>query len=213
MKTWIKKWIGLVVLGLLSFHGVAQERQLTPEEKEQAKERLLKYMDALNLSEAQEEPYKTIVAKYADQMRFVQAAELTKQEKLKEIRAIQERKDTEIKALLSDSQYEVYLAFKAEQRDMAMSKVSEEFAEYKERLNLSEDQLPVFMDISSRSREDLKALKNSSKSRFAKYKAYKKIQKNKHKEMKALLSSEQYEVYLEIEEEVQKKLKERRSNR
>lgn len=89
-----------------------------------------------------------------------------------------------------------------------MENYSEEFTEYLNRLDLSEEQQPKFIEISKRYREQFKALKNSSKSRLSKYREYKGKQNNKNSEMKSLLSQEQYEVYLEVQEEVQKKVKE-----
>ena len=45
---------------------------------------------------------------------------------------------------------------------------------------------------------------------MSKYKKVKSIRKNKDAEMKHLLSKDQYKVYLEKQEEMQKKMKEQR---
>ena len=52
------------------------------------------------------------------------------------------------------------------------------------------------------------SLKESNKGRLAKYKEFKTIRKNKDAEMKAILSEEQFEAYLETQEEMQQKMKE-----
>jgi hypothetical protein len=54
------------------------------------------------------------------------------------------------------------------------------------------------------------AVKASGARRMSKYKKVKSIRKNKDAEMKTLLSKDQYKVYLEKQEEMSKKIKERR---
>ncbi len=204
----------LIVLTLLSSTlAMSQNKKLTEEQKEKAKEKLEQYFEKLNLSETQQVSYEEIVSKYGKQLKFVKESGYSKKEKLKEVQRIQKEKDAELKKLLSEKQYGVYTNFKAEQRKLLAENFSGEFSEYRDRLNLTENQKPKFIEITKKYTTQLKDLKNSSKSRFSKYRAYKKIQKNRNKEMKDLLTSEQYKVYLEIQKEVQKKLKERRKNK
>ena len=59
----------------------------------------------------------------------------------------------------------------------------------------------------------MKTLKTSGKSKFAKYNELKSIIGSKNKEMKALLSAEQFKIYKETQREIQKKIKEKRRNR
>ena len=116
-----------------------------------------------------------------------------------------------MKELLSEEQYLVYQDFKTDQRNTLMENYSGEFEAYINRLDLADDQKSQYIEISKRYANQLMVLKNSSKSRFSKYRAYKDIQSSKNKEMKALLSSKQYKVYLEIQKELQEKIKERRN--
>ena len=83
--------------------------------------------------------------------------------------------------------------------------------EYANALNLSEDQRPEFEEISMKYAKQLQAVKDSGGRRMSKFKKVKSIRKNKDAEMKRLLSKDQYIVYLEKQEEIQKKMKERRS--
>lgn len=80
---------------------------------------------------------------------------------------------------------------------------------YNEALDLSKEQKTKFEQITKKYAAQMKALRDSDQSRFAKYKEFKSIQKNKDEEMEALLSEEQFERYLEIQKEVQQKVKKR----
>lgn len=208
MKT-LKK-IMTVVLFLVSTISIAQKRQLSEEQKLQAKVNLEQYFEKLNLSEDQKTAYEAIAKKYGETLKFIKESGLSKQEKLKEAQRIQSDKDSELEQLLSKEQYLVYQNFKTEQRKKQMENYAGEFSKHISRLNLSEDQKTLYIEISKKYGDQLKALKNSLESRFNKYRDYKSIQNNKNKEMKAVLSSKQYKVYLEIQNEVQKKIKERR---
>ncbi|WP_299556011.1 hypothetical protein [Seonamhaeicola sp.] len=81
-----------------------------------------------------------------------------------------------------------------------------------EKLDLSEDQKKTYEDITKKYGLEMINLKESGKGRLSKYKAYKSIIENKNKEMKALLSEEQYATYEEIQEEMQKRMKKRNKN-
>lgn len=77
-------------------------------------------------------------------------------------------------------------------------------------LQLSETQKPKFEEITKKYAKQMKAVKDSGDRPMSKYKKVKSISKNKDAEMKSLLSKDQYKVYLEKQEEMQKKMKERR---
>ena len=77
-------------------------------------------------------------------------------------------------------------------------------------LQLSEAQKPKFEEITKKYAKQMIAVKDSGGRRMSKYKKMKSIRKNKDAEMKSLLSQDQYKVYLEKQEEMQKKMKERR---
>jgi chloramphenicol O-acetyltransferase len=77
-------------------------------------------------------------------------------------------------------------------------------------LNLSQDQKPKFEAITKKYAEQIKAVKDGGGRKLQKYKKVKSIRKNKDAEMKALLSKDQYNVYLEKQEEMKTKMKQRR---
>ena len=88
--------------------------------------------------------------------------------------------------------------------------IKKNLEEYNVTLHLSEAQKPKFEEITKRYAKQMKAVKDSGGSRMSKYRKVKSIRKNKDAEMKSLLSKNQYKVYLEKQEEMQKKMRERR---
>jgi len=88
--------------------------------------------------------------------------------------------------------------------------IKKNLEEYAAALHLSEEQKPQFEEITKKYAEQMKAVKDSGGRRMSKFKKVKSIRKNKDAEMKSLLSKDQYKVYLEKQEEMQKKMRERR---
>lgn len=206
----MKNILRFIIVLLISTSINAQERELNETQKEEIKVQLEQYFEKLNLTDEQKTSYEAIVKQYQGVFEFVKESGLSREEKIKEVQRIQADKDAEIKQILSEEQYTIYLDFKSTQKSKISENYSGEFAEYFERLNLSEEQKPKFIEISKRYGTQLKNLKHSSKSRFGKYKEYKSIQDNKASEMRMLLTKEQYKIYEEIQEEIQKKIKEKR---
>ena len=94
--------------------------------------------------------------------------------------------------------------------DEQKEELAKNMEEYFEALNLSEAQKPEFKAITEKYAKQMKAVKDSGGGKLQKYKKVKSIQKNKNSEMEKLLSKDQYEVYLEKQEEMQKRMKKRR---
>lgn len=89
--------------------------------------------------------------------------------------------------------------------------LAQSIEEYNEVLNLSEEQKPEFEAITKKYAKQMKAVKDGGGGKLQMYKKVKSIRKNKNSEMEKLLSKDQYEIYLEKQKEMQKKMKERRS--
>ena len=92
-------------------------------------------------------------------------------------------------------------------------KINNNVETYATALQLSEAQKPKFKEITIKYAKQMKAVKDSGGSRISKYRKVKSIRKNKDAEMKTLLSKDQYNVYLEKQKEMQKKMKERRKKK
>jgi len=99
----------------------------------------------------------------------------------------------------------------ADLTDEQKQELAKNMEEFVGALNLSEEQKPEFEAITKKYAEQMIAVKNDSGGKLQKYRKVKSIRKNKNAEMEKLLSKNQYEIYLEKQEEMQKKMKERRS--
>lgn len=90
--------------------------------------------------------------------------------------------------------------------------IKKNLEEYAAALNLSEEQKSEFEVITRKYAEKIKALRESDISRRKKFKEMRSIKESKNEEMKELLSKDQYKVYLDKQEEMKKRVKERRKN-
>ena len=88
--------------------------------------------------------------------------------------------------------------------------MKEQFAADLERLDLTADQQASYLEISRKYGKQMKTLRNSGGNRMAKYQELKSIRRDKDKEMKALLSKDQYAIYKDIQAERQQQMKSRR---
>lgn len=93
-----------------------------------------------------------------------------------------------------------------EEQKMEMKKNMEDFAKS---LQLTEEQKPEFVAISEKYGQQMLELKDSNSSKWKKYRKVKSINKSRNKEMKKLLTEEQYQLYVKRQKELQKKMKER----
>lgn len=94
--------------------------------------------------------------------------------------------------------------------DEQKTKIKEHLKESFEILDLSEEQKLKFKEITKKYVLQMKTLKNSNQSKSKKIQEFKTIIEFKNKEMKELLSSEQYNVYEETQKERIKAMKENR---
>lgn len=95
--------------------------------------------------------------------------------------------------------------------DEQKEELAENMEKYFEALNLSEEQKTEFEAITKKYAVQLKEVRDGGGSRMQKYRKVKSIRKARNSEMEELLSKDQYEIYLEKQEEMQKKMKERRN--
>lgn len=82
--------------------------------------------------------------------------------------------------------------------------------EYAVALNLSEDQRLQFEKITKKYALQMKAVKDGGGRRMDKFKKVRSIRENKDAEMKALLSRDQYKIYLDKQEELNERIMKRR---
>jgi predicted RNA binding protein with dsRBD fold (UPF0201 family) len=102
----------LVALFFISMNGlVAQSKadNLTEEQKETLAKNIEDYFEALNLTEVQKTEFEAITKKYAEKMKAVKDGGGRKLQKYRTVKPILKDKNKEIKKLLSEEQYKVYL--------------------------------------------------------------------------------------------------------
>ncbi len=89
--------------------------------------------------------------------------------------------------------------------------LQESLEEYFAVMDLSEEQKTEFEEITKKYAQQMKAVKDAGGNKMKMYRQVKSIRKDKDAEMEELLSKEQYEVYLEKQDEIQQKMREKRS--
>ena len=200
MKT-LKQIFVIAIVMFVSSSVIAQETTLNDEQKAKLKAHLQESFEKLNLSEEQKPKFKEITKKYALQLKNLKNSDKSKSTKEQEFKSIINSKNKEMKALLSAEQYKVY----EETQKERLRKL-----EYLKNLDLTDEQKPKFKEITKKYAAQMKTLKTSNKRKFVKLKEFKSIIDSKNKEMKALLSTEQYVVYEEMQKERLQKMKEKR---
>lgn len=117
MKQWLIILIGAI--GMLSQSAVAQSQtsRLTEEQKEELIKEMEAYMEEMNLTEDQEEKYKEISLKYLDEFKGLRESNDSKLGKYRKAKDLQEKKNKEMRDLLDDRQYKLYLEKQEERRE------------------------------------------------------------------------------------------------
>jgi len=198
----MKLFIGVIALILFTSSAITQERLLTDEQKAKLKEHLKESYEKLDLSEKQKQTFKETTLKYLLQIKTLKDSNQPKTAKVKELKSIIDAKNKEMKTLLSANQYKVYEATQNER----LNKLKQ-----LEKLDLTEEQKPKFKELTKKYALKIKTLKaNNVKKKLAKLKDFKSIIDSKNKEMKALLSVEQFKIYKETQKERLKRMKENR---
>lgn len=83
----------------------------------------------------------------------------------------------------------------AQESGLSKENIKTKISEQMESLNLNENQIKEFKDISKKFGKKLQALRNSDMNRWEKLKEIKNLNNERDKEMKVLLSKEQYKQF------------------
>lgn len=83
----------------------------------------------------------------------------------------------------------------AQESGLSKENINTKISEQMESLNLNENQIKEFKDISKKFGKKLQALRNSDMNRWEKLKEIKNLNNERDKEMKVLLSKEQYKQF------------------
>jgi len=93
------------------------------------------------------------------------------------------------------------------------AQMAEEMEAFVATLNLTEDQKTEFKSINDKYRVQMEEVRDSGSGKFSKMRKLKSINKDKNKEVKAILNDDQYDLYLVQQEKMKKKMKERRNGK
>ncbi len=88
----------------------------------------------------------------------------------------------------------------------------ERYEAYKTRLNLNEDQQLKVKTINTDFFEGLVPLRTSTESRISKYRKYKALKNTKDKQMKEVLTADQYKTYEQFQAEMKEEFKKTDAN-
>ncbi len=86
----------------------------------------------------------------------------------------------------------------------------ERYEAYKTRLNLTQDQQEKVKAINTEFFEGIAPLQSSTESRISKYRKYKGLKNTKDKQMKEVLTADQYKTYEQFQAEMKEEFKENR---
>ena len=87
------------------------------------------------------------------------------------------------------------------------------YEQYKQKLNLNDDQSKKVDAINTTYFEGIGELKNSTASKLSKYRKFKSLSADRDKKMKEVLTKEQYKTYKQQQEQRKEEFKQRRANR
>ena len=102
-------FLALCLIGTNTTFAQSRAANLTVEQKEEIKKNVEAYAAALHLSEEQKPKFEEITKRYAKQMKAVKDSGDRPVSKYKKVKSIRKNKDAEMKRLLSNDQYKVYL--------------------------------------------------------------------------------------------------------
>ena len=98
-----------MLIWIFAYMKVQAQEELSPEMRRKFVDHQTDYFVRINLSENQKRNYEEITRRYDKRILNVNWSELKKAAKKKRIRSLNKRKNTEMKALLANDQYKLYL--------------------------------------------------------------------------------------------------------
>lgn len=125
MKKQISTVMAAIVFLLSCTVVMAQnEEEMHAEKKESMNKEMEAFMDDLNLDDAQRAEFVALNDKYRTKIKSVKSSDADKETKKTEVMALKEQHNAEVKALLTEEQYEQYQMHKKKKKEK-MKKSSE----------------------------------------------------------------------------------------
>ena len=114
MKT--KKFIAILSLIMFAATTVAQQKELTEEQKARMEKQFQDYKMKLSLSSDQKPKFEEITKRYGKQLLELKESDKGRLSRYNTFKSIQKKKNAEMKRLLSNEQYKTYLEIQEEQQ-------------------------------------------------------------------------------------------------
>jgi hypothetical protein len=118
----IAKGITLAVFMAFTIVGFAQQREISPEQKEAIKAQREADLATLNMSDTQRKQFDEISERYMKQFKEIHRGSLAQEEKRAEAKRLTEAQNKEMKAVLNNDQYNKYLELQKKRRKQMMRK-------------------------------------------------------------------------------------------
>ena len=182
--------LSVILLCIFTSGVMGQERKLTDAQKEKLELRITETFERINLSNDQKQILKGMNNQYVSQMKAIRNSDISNDDKVKDLKAMLDKRNQEIKGVLSTEQYQFYKETQNRRRQN-FKNLKESFEE----LDLIDSQKLAFTEITVKFALQMSTLRKSDQRRLVKVKEFTSIIDSKNKEMKNLLSNEQYKVY------------------
>lgn len=125
MKTY-KHFLILAIVFILGESCIAQDKQLSEEQKGQVEAQLEVYYENLDLTKEQKPKFKEITLRYGKEMFALNETENSRFWKYKSFKSISRKKNEEMSTLLSAKQFKRYLKIQEEQRQKMKDQIRKE---------------------------------------------------------------------------------------
>ena len=182
--------LSIILLCIFTSGVMGQERKLTDAQKEKLELRITETFERINLSNDQKQRLKGMKNQYVSQMKAIRNSDISNDDKVKDLKAMLDKRNQEMKGELSTEQYQFYKETQNRRRQN-FKNLKESFEE----LDLIDSQKLAFTEITVKFALQMSTLRKSDQRRLVKVKEFTSIIDSKNKEMKNLLSNEQYKVY------------------
>lgn len=107
----------------LSTTAIAQDRpSLPPDQMQELVNYQQENVERLKLTPEQQEPFREISTRYYKEFRETKKSDIRVTEKFRKVKENQDKKDAEMKKLLTEEQYATYLVIQQERRDRMQGK-------------------------------------------------------------------------------------------
>jgi hypothetical protein len=182
--------LSVILLCIFTSGVMGQERKFTDAQKEKLELRITETFERINLSNDQKQRLKGMKNQYVSQMKAIRNSDISNDDKVKDLKAMLDKRNQEMKGVLSTEQYQFYKETQNRRRQN-FKNLKESFEE----LDLIDSQKLAFTEITVKFALQMSTLRKSDQRRLVKVKEFTSIIDSKNKEMKNLLSNEQYKVY------------------